>query len=133
MEKITKKVARSFAQEFFHSKKYIETWTEDNVVYLSGIVQLEIFPLYGEGSGQPYPYGSVMIHCYRIGTVQYVDGKVLFKIHAKEATDLMHCLAKTLLSAVDDKRINERNGESCIESNILLFKAVELARKAERF
>ena len=45
----------------------------------------------------------------------------------------MHQLSQTLLRAVDEKNITECNGEKCIASNLMLYKAVELAQKAEKF
>ena len=132
MKKVTKKLARAFAQEFFHTKKFTETWSEDNVCYGLSIVQLEIFPMYGDGTGQPYPYGPVTLGGSHTGTVKFVEGTVYTSL-AEEAIDLMHQLSQTLLRAVDEKNITECNGEKCIASNLMLYKAVELAQKAEKF
>ena len=133
MKKVTKKLARAFAQEFFHTKKFTETWSEDNVCYGLSIVQLEIFPMYGDGTGQPYQYGPVTLGGSHTGTVKFVEGKVVYTSLAEEAIDLMHQLSQTLLRAVDEKNITECNGEKCIASNLMLYKAVELAQKAEKF
>lgn len=133
MKKVTKKLARAFAQEFFHTKKFTETWSEDNVCYGLSIVQLEIFPMYGDGTGQPYPYGPVTLGGSHTGTVKFVEGKVVYTSLAEEAIDLMHQLSQTLLRAVDEKNMTECSGEKCIASNLMLYKAVELAQKAEKF
>lgn len=133
MKKVTKKLARAFAQEFFHTKKFIETLSNDNICYVLNIVQLEIFPMYGDGTGQPYPYGAVTLAGSHTGTVKFVEGKVVYTSIAEESIDLMHRLSQTLLRAVDEKNITECNGEKCIASNLMLYRAVEFAQKAEKF
>ncbi len=133
MKKVTKKLARAFAQEFFHTKKFSETWSEDNVCYGLSIMQLEIFPFYGDGTGKPYPYGAVTLGGYQTGTVTFIDGKVIYASLANEAIDLMHRLSQTLLRAVDENSITECNGNKCIESNLKLFQAIKLAQEVEQF
>ena len=133
MKKLTKKLTRAFAQEFFHTKKFIETWSEDNVCYVLGILQLEIFPLYGAGTGQPYPYGAVTLSGFHTGTVKFIDGKVIYDSLADKAIDLMHRLSQTLLKAVDGDNITNCNGDKCINSNLLLYQAVKLAQDIEKF
>lgn len=133
MKKVTKKLARAFAQEFFHTKKFTETWSKDNVCYGLSILQLEIFPMYGDGTGQSYPYGAVTLGGSHTGTVKFVEGKIVYTSLVEEAIELMHRLSQTLLRAVDEKNITECNGEKCIASNLMLYRAVELAQKAEKF
>mgnify|MGYP001133522423 CR=1 FL=1 len=133
MKKVTKKLARAFAQEFFHTNKFTETWSEDNVCYKLSIVQLEIFPCYGDGTGQPYPYGAVTLAGYQTGTVKFVEGKAVYASLAEEAINLMHRLSQTLLMAVDENNITNCNSEKCIVSNLKLNQAVVLAQQIEKF
>lgn len=130
---ITKKIARQFAKEFFGIKIIEKVWLPDNPCFGLGPIQLEIFPKYGKGTGNPYPYGHVTVCGYDTGNVQFIDGCVVYESLAGKAIDLMQKLSQTLLKSVNEKNINACNADKCIESNLMLFKAVELAQKAENF
>lgn len=132
--KVTKKLAKEFAQKFFGTNKAkLDTLDDGFFSYTLGKVTLEIFPLYGKHSKCEVPSAAVHVDNLHAGTAQLVQGEIVYNSLAGGAIDLMHRLSQTLLRAVDEKNITECNGEKCIASNLMLYKAVELAQKAEKF
>ncbi len=136
MKKVTKQIAKEFAQKFFGTGKAKLNTLDDGVFsYQLGKITLEIFPFYGIENRAKYdePYAFVHVDNLCVGTAKLVQETIEYSSLASEAIDLMRRLASTLLRAVDEESLNESNGSHCIESNLLLFQAVQLAKQVEKF
>lgn len=130
----TKKLAKEFAQKFFGTNKVKLDTLDDGVFsYTLGKVTLEIFPLYGKHAKFAEPSALVFVDHLHTGTAMLVQGEIKYSSLASGAIDLMHKLATVLLSAVDAERLTECNASQHVESNLLLFQAVQLAKEAEDF
>lgn len=132
MKKVTKQIAKEFAQKFFGTNKAKLNTLDDSVFsYSLGKITLEIFPFYGKENRANYdePYAFVHVDNLCVGTARLVCEEIEYSSLASEAIDLMRRLANTLLKAVDEESLNENNGCHCIESNLLLYQAVQLAKQ----
>ncbi len=130
MKKVTKQIAKEFARKFFGTgKAKLDTLDDGVFSYQLGKITLEIFPLYGIDE----PCAFVYVDKLCVGTAKLVQETIEYSSLASEAIDLMRRLASTLLRAVDEESLNESNGSHCIESNLLLFQAVQLAKQVEKF
>lgn len=106
--KVTKKLAKEFAQKFFGTNKVkLDTLDDDVFSYTLGKITLEIFPLYGKRAKYEEPTASVYVDHLHAGTATLVQGNIEYSSQASDAIDLMHKLATMLLRAVDAERLTE--------------------------